>query len=228
MKKENLDTKEKMSEKELAKRYTLFIISLFFSALGVAITKKGELGVSPISSVANVLSLKFTAFSLGNWLIIWNCILIAGQVLLLRTKFRFIQLLQLPLSILFGYFTDFGMYLVSFFPVDSYLERFSMIIIGTIVLGFGIALSVIANVVMNSGEAFVKAVSDTIHKEFGNVKIVFDIGCVVIAVVLSMVCFQHTIVGTREGTLIAAFCTGFVVKFFCKKFTMPLNRVLQH
>ncbi len=228
MKKENLDTKEKMSEKELAKRYTLFIISLFFSALGVAITKKGELGVSPISSVANVLSLKFTAFSLGNWLIIWNCILIAGQVQLLRTKFRFIQLLQLPLSILFGYFTDFGMYLVSFFPVDSYLERFSMIIIGTIVLGFGIALSVIANVVMNSGEAFVKAVSDTIHKEFGNVKIVFDIGCVVIAVVLSMVCFQHTIVGTREGTLIAAFCTGFVVKFFCKKFTMPLNRVLQH
>lgn len=228
MKKENLDTKEKMSEKELAKRYTLFIISLFFSALGVAITKKGELGVSPISSVANVLSLKFTAFSLGNWLIIWNCILIAGQVLLLRTKFRFIQLLQLPLSVLFGYFTDFGMYLVSFFPVDSYLERFSMIIIGTIVLGFGIALSVIANVVMNSGEAFVKAVSDTIHKEFGNVKIVFDISCVVIAVVLSMVCFQHTIVGTREGTLIAAFCTGFVVKFFCKKFTMPLNRVLQH
>lgn len=228
MKKENIETKEKMAEKELAKRYTLFIISLFFSALGVAITKKGELGVSPISSVANVLSLKFTAFSLGNWLIIWNCILIAGQVLLLRTKFRFIQLLQLPLSILFGYFTDFGMYLVSFFPVDSYLERFSMIIMGTIVLGFGIALSVIANVVMNSGEAFVKAVSDTIHKEFGNVKIAFDISCVVIAVVLSLVCFQHTIVGTREGTLIAAFCTGFVVKFFCKKFTMPLNRLLQH
>lgn len=228
MKKENIETKEKMSEKELAKRYTLFIISLFFSALGVAITKKGELGVSPISSVANVLSLKFTAFSLGNWLIIWNCILIAGQVLLLRTKFRFIQLLQLPLSILFGYFTDFGMYLVSFFSVDSYMERFSMIIMGTIVLGFGIALSVIANVVMNSGEAFVKAVSDTIHKEFGNVKIVFDISCVVIAVVLSLVCFQHTIVGTREGTLIAAFCTGFVVKFFCKKFTMPLNRLLQH
>lgn len=33
--------------KELAKRYALFIISLSISALGVAITKKGELGVSP-------------------------------------------------------------------------------------------------------------------------------------------------------------------------------------
>ena len=46
----------KMSKKETAKRYVLFIISLFFSALGVAFTKHGELGVSPISSVANVMS----------------------------------------------------------------------------------------------------------------------------------------------------------------------------
>ena len=39
-----------MSKKEKVKRYVLFIISLFFSALGVAITKHGALGVSPISS----------------------------------------------------------------------------------------------------------------------------------------------------------------------------------
>ena len=37
-----------MSKKETIKRYTLFIISLFFSALGVAVTKHGALGVSPI------------------------------------------------------------------------------------------------------------------------------------------------------------------------------------
>lgn len=33
-----------MTKSELIKRYTLFIISLFFSALGVAFTKHGELG----------------------------------------------------------------------------------------------------------------------------------------------------------------------------------------
>ena len=38
----------KMSKKELIRRYSLFVLSLFISALGVAITKKGELGVSPI------------------------------------------------------------------------------------------------------------------------------------------------------------------------------------
>ena len=93
-----------MSRKELIKRYILFIISLFFAALGVAFTKTGELGVSPISSVANVLSLRFTQISIGNWLIITNCILILGQILLLKKDFKPIQFLQIPLSFLFGYF----------------------------------------------------------------------------------------------------------------------------
>ena len=97
-----------MSKKETEKRYVLFVISLFISALGVAFTKHGELGVSPISSVANVMSIKLDFFSLGIWLIIWNCVLILGQILILRKKFKPIQLLQIPLSFLFGYFTDFG------------------------------------------------------------------------------------------------------------------------
>ena len=73
-----------MSKTEIAKRYILFVVGLFFAAIGVAFTKHGELGVSPISSVANVLSCKFSAFSLGTWLIIWNCILIVGQIVVLR------------------------------------------------------------------------------------------------------------------------------------------------
>ena len=112
-----------MSKKETIKRYTLFIISLFFSALGVAVTKHGALGVSPISSVANVFSIKFTNISLGMWLILWNCILIAGQIMILQKDFKIIQLLQIPLSFLFGYFTDFGMWCVSFITVNSYLAQ---------------------------------------------------------------------------------------------------------
>lgn len=212
--------------KELAKRYALFIISLFISALGVAITKKGELGVSPISSVANVMSLKFTALSLGNWLIIWNSVLILGQIVILRKRFQWIQLIQLPLSFLFGWFTDFGMWIFSFLRPDNYLEQLALVLCGTVVLAFGISLSVIANVVMNSGEAFVKAVSDTVHKEFGSVKVVFDISCVIVAVVLSLIFFDFHVMGTREGTIIAAVLTGFVVKFWNKLVRKPLEKLL--
>ena len=215
-----------MRKQELFKRYLLFIISLFFSALGVAVTKHGELGVSPISSVANVMSYQFPALSLGTWLIVWNCVLILGQILLLRRNFQLIQLLQIPLSFLFGYFTDFGMWCVSAIPVHTYAARIVMILAGVTILGFGVSLSVIANVIMNSGEAFVKAVADITGGNFGNIKVGFDVSCVLLALVLSLLFFDFTIVGTREGTVISALCTGLVVKFFQKHLQQPVSAVL--
>lgn len=222
----NATAVQKKPAKEIAKRYVLFVISLLIMAIGVAVTKKGEMGVSPPSSVPNILSMKYTVLSLGNWLIIWNCILILGQIVLLRRKFQLIQLLQIPLSFLFGYFTDFAMWLVSFFQVNSYAMRLVMVLLGTVIIGLGVTCSVLANVIMNSGEAFVKAVSDTAHIEFGTMKIVFDITCVVLAVILSLVLFSGSIVGTREGTVIAALCTGWVVKFFKPRLDHPLEKIL--
>ncbi len=214
-----------MSKKE---RYTLFIISLYFAAFGVAITKHGELGVSPISSVPNVLSSRIDSLSLGAWLIIWNCILIVGQVVILKKEFQLIQLLQIPLSFLFGIFTDFGVWCMSYVSNDYYAVRILLVLLGIITLGFGVALSVIANVIMNSGEAFVKAISDKSGMLFGNVKIGFDVGCVMLALVASWIFFDGKIIGTREGTILTALLTGVVVNFFVKRISEPVNNILSN
>lgn len=139
-----------------------------------------------------------------------------AQVIILRRNFKIYQLFHVPLSFLFGRFTDFGMWIASFIPVPNYIVKLVMLLLGIVVLSFGISLSVIANVIMNSGEALVKAISDTIHKVFGYVKVAFDVSCVIMAVVLSIIFFQGKIVGTREGTIISALLTGLVVKFIKK------------
>ncbi len=215
-----------MRKNELIKRYILFIISLFFSGLGVALTKHGELGVSPISSVANIMSYKFPALSMGSWLIVWNCILIVGQIVILRKKFQPIQLLQVPLSFVFGWFTDLGLWIVSPIPTDIYIVRLVCVFLGIAILGFGISLSVIANVIMNAGEAFVKSISDTIKKDFGNVKIAFDVFCVAFSIVLSLIFFNLRIVGAREGTIISAFMTGIFVKIFVRLIHKPISAII--
>lgn len=215
-----------MCKKEIFKRYLLFIVSLFISGLGVAFAKHGELGVTPISSVANVMSYEFKFLTLGNWLIIWNFLLILGQVLILRKKFQTIQLLQIPISFLFGWFTDIGVAIIEKIPVGSYFMKLAMVIIGMIVLAFGISLSVTANVIMNSGEAFVKAISDVSKKDFGNIKIIFDVLCVALAVVLSLIFFDFRIIGTREGTIVSAIFTGAIVKFFNKYTQKNINKIL--
>lgn len=215
-----------MSVKEIIKRYCLFVLCLFFMGLGVALTKHGELGVSPISSVANVLSCRFAVLSFGNWLIITNCILVLGQILLLRKKFRIYQLLQIPLSVLFGYFTDFGMFIARGIPNDKYAVQLLLVVCGIVVLGFGISLGVIADVILNSGEAFVNALAVVTKKEFGSMKVLFDICWVLLSVVLSLILFSGRLVGAREGTLISALGVGFVVKFCCRLLQKPLTSYL--
>ena len=152
--------------------------------------------------------------------------LIVGQIVLLRRKFELIQLLQVPLSVLFGGFTDVGMKIVEGIPVDNCFSMLVMVFAGIIILAFGISLAVSANVIMNSGEAFVKAVADTIHKDFGSVKIAFDISCVINAVVLSLLFFDFTVVGVREGTMLSAVLTGAFVRFFTSKVREPVDRLL--
>ena len=214
-----------MNLKEYVKRYILFTVGLFFIALGIAYTKTAELGVSPVSAIANVLSLRFTSVSIGKWLILNNLVLLAGQLIILRKSFKPIQLLQLPLSLLFGLFTDLGMNIAALIPISSYFSRLSYVFAGVIFLAFGITLSVIANVIMNSAEAFVKALADTFKQNFGNVKVAFDITYVIVSIILSLVLFGR-IEGTREGTVIAAVVTGFIVKFFKNILARPLDYFL--
>lgn len=217
----------RLDKKELIKRYIVFIIGLFFAGIGVAFTKRSDLGVSPISSVANVMSIKFPVMSMGSWLIIWNCVLILAQIIILRRDFKLYQLLQIPLSFLFGLFTDFGMWCVSFIPVSNYAVQLILLFIGIIILAFGISLSVIANVIMNSGEALVKAISDKTHFEFGYVKVGFDVFCVISSVILSVMFFGGRIMGTREGTIISAVCTGIVIKFITKYIRGSVEKIIK-
>ena len=216
-----------MSKIEFTKRLLIFTIGFFFSALGIAFSKHADLGVSTVSSVANVLSLKFDFISFGMWSAIMNIAFVLGQIIILKKNFKPFQLMQIPMSFLFGIFTDIGMYIVSFIPTPNYAVRMLLTIAGILILAFGIALAVIADVLYNSGEGLVKAVSDVSGKDFGIVKVGFDIACVLTAAILSIFFFNFKILGIREGTLMAAVFTGFIVNFFTKFLTKPITKLFK-
>ena len=194
----------------------MIIIGSFFMGLGIALTKCAELGVSTISSVPNVVSIRFTFLTMGTWSAIWNIVMIAAQIAILGKKFHPLQFLQIPVSIVFGWFTDFGVWLFTNIPKDLYIVKLLMSTSGIIVLAFGISIMVIANKVMNPGEAIVKVIADKLKRDFGNTKIMFDVFCVVLALVLSLLFFNFRIVGIGEGTILAVIGTGISVKFFTK------------
>ena len=194
------------------KRYIVFLIGLFINSLGVSIITKAELGTSPISSIPYVLSLKFP-FSLGEFTIAFSILLIILQIMILRKNFKIEDLLQIPISIIFGYFIDFTMILLSSFNPELYIQKFIFLLFGCLVLGFGVYLELVANVAMLPGESFVRAVTSTLKTNFGSTKVAFDVSMSIIALILSFIFFKY-VNGVREGTIVAAVLVGFIARIF--------------
>ena len=204
------------------KRYVIFLIGLFVNSLGVSLITKASLGTSPISSIPYVLSLSFP-FTLGNFTIFFSIFLILLQLLILRKNFKLEHVLQIPVSIVFGYFIDLTMLLFAWVNPQIYIMKIIYLLIGCLILGFGVYMEVLADVVMLPGESFVRAIVLTWKTNFGTTKICFDVSMSVIAAIFSFV-FTGRLNGVREGTIIAALLVGFIARVLGKKlaFVKPM------
>ena len=200
---------------EKLKRYLIFLVGLFVNSLGVSLITKANLGTSPISSIPYVLSLNFP-FTLGNFTIFFSIFLIVLQLLILRKNFKLEHILQIPVSIIFGYFIDLTMILFFWLNPEAYIMKIVYLLIGCLILGVGVYMEVLADVVMLPGESFVRAIVLTWKTNFGTTKICFDVSMLVIAAVLSFV-FAGRLAGVREGTVIAALLVGFIARLIAKK-----------
>lgn len=208
-----------MKMKDVIKRYLVFIVGLYFLAAGIVLIVRSALGTTPISSINYVISLN-TPLSLGTCTFIINMILILGQFWLIRknkSRQDTIEiLLQMPFSFIFSAFIDFNMAMTSDLHPTNYGMSIMLLLSGCLVQSIGVVLELKPKVAMMSAEAFVKYASRHYNKEFGKFKVYFDVTLVTLAVILSLILTQG-IQGVREGSLIAACITGYVVSFLNQK-----------
>ena len=200
---------------ELIKRYIFLLVGLFVNGLGVSFITKAGLGTSPITSIPYTLSLGFTP-TVGMFTLVFNIFLVILQVILLRRNFQLQNLLQLPIIALFSFFIDLTMSLLGFMQPETYAMKVVSLIVGCLILGFG--------VFMVPGEATVRAVSDVFSTDFGKTKIAFDSSMTIIAAILSFIMFKH-LDGVREGTIVAAILVGFIARLF-KKYIGGIEKIL--
>lgn len=200
---------------EKVKRYLVFLLGLFVSSIGVVLVTKGNLGTSCISSVPYVLSLIFP-MSMGVFTILFSLLLIAAQLVILGKDFKLEHVMQIPVSILFGWFIDLVMPVFSFIDPQTYPQKLLVVLIGCVVVGISIYLEVLADVVMLPGESFVRSVVKRWNTEFGATKIAFDVSISLLAAVISLIC-TGKLLGVREGTLIASVLVGYIARWMKKK-----------
>jgi uncharacterized membrane protein YczE/cytidylate kinase len=207
--------KENIININFLKRVLVFIIGLFIMALGVSLSVKADIGVSPISCVPYIYSLKFS-LTIGELTIILNSLFILIQIIILRKKYNIFQLVQLPAVILFGYCIDIAMALSKNLQPSNYIEQLFLCLLACVILAFGIFLVVKTRLTYLPLEGLVIVISQTFKKEFGKIKISMDSLMVIIGLISSYV-FLSQLEGIREGSIIAALLIGTLIKFYSIK-----------
>ena len=213
------------------KRLLLYVGGLFFIAMGIAFSARSGLGVAPVGSPANVLyeigksrGLSESVFNLGNWTFAVYGVYILAQVVLLRRRFQPIQLLQLVVSYLFGFLVNLTRSMLSGLPAPTgYAMQMFYLLVSIPLVALGVMLYLIPDLLPTPGEGTALAIADTFHTDVGAGKTIFDCTVVSAAVILSLLWF-HGLVGVREGTVISALLTGFLVRWFQKLLKKPLLR----
>ena len=204
--------------KQVIFNYLIFIVGLFIASLGVAFSTKAGLGTSPVSSVPYSVSLVSTLFTFGGWLNLFSVIQITIQVLLLRSKCNPIEIIvQTILAFIYGYLTNFSCYLLRGITVTGYFSQFTFMIIGCIVVAFGIWIQLKGGVAMLPGEAMNRAISAVTGKRYENIKIFFDIFYILISAIICLI-FIGKLESVGEGSIIVAILVGSFRKLYNKTF----------
>ena len=196
----------------MLKRICMFVVGLFIMSVGVAFSIISTLGTTPVSSISYALTL-ITNINIGITTFVFNAALILIQFLILRSRFQKKRLLQLINCVLFGYFTDLSLYLVSFLPFEHTIPYYVLYLaISIFLIALGIFIYMPANIAPLPGEGCVEAIAIVTGWRFSTIKIGFDATVVSIALIMCGLWYTNVFGAVYIGTVISAFMIGFTLR----------------
>ena len=146
-------------------------------------------------------------------LICVHVLLVLMQIALLRSKYKPIQLLQVVMALILGSMLDVCLSYTSLLPTPGYAGAIGYTLLGCFISAFGIFTYVKADMIPLSAEGFCLALSSTFNWRFSRVKVAVDWTLLLTAVLCSLI-FLGEIAGVREGSVICAVCTGYIIGWF--------------
>ena len=193
------------------KRIIKYVVGLFIMNIGIAFSIKSNLGSTPVVAVPYTISI-ISGIDVGICNMAFLCFVVLIELLLLRKAFHPKHFLQVFVGILFGAFTYISMILLSVIPpIDNLIIQIIFLILGIVILAFGLFLYVPTNVVPVPIDGLTQAVSIYANQSFAKIKVMTDITMIIISLSLSLI-FHVSDITVGIGTIIAALSVGTTVK----------------
>lgn len=198
------------------KDYVLLLISIFIIGFAITLITMTGLGATAVTSLAFVIS-QLSGVSFGTLTGLFNVLWVVLQIAIKRKAFPKIQLLQFVVAIILGVAVDVATVLLSGLVLHTYFQQIAVLILGSIIMGFGVSLQLKAATIYNPAEGIVAVLADTTRRPFGFVKTMFDGTLVLLAVLLGLFAAGE-VIGVREGTIISALLIGPITGVFQQLF----------
>lgn len=202
------------------RRWLFYLIGQIILAIGLTLSTKVNLGVSPILSIAYCASV-ISGRTIGDTSLVVYIICIILELIMharqdmpqeQKKKIFILDLLQLPLSLIFTRVMN----LFARFILDlsgSLALRIPLLILAIICVGVGASMTLDMRLIANPADGIVQVISDVSGLKLGLTKNIVDISCVILTATGSLI-LSHRIIGIHVGTLLAMFGTGRVIAVF--------------
>lgn len=204
------------------KRYLLIVLGFMITGCGCALTMKANVGVGAWDALAKT-TYDMTGLAVGTAGIIFNSCCVVGQIVILKKKFKPIQILQVPLSILLGIVVNFVLYHLLVFPFDSFIGGCIMYFIASTICAFGVSIVMLLDEVTFALEGFCMALTNILPMKFSSIRQAVDIICIIFLVILKFALQLPWSIGA--GTIIGMFTFGPTLGIFMKIFKRVLKKL---
>lgn len=208
------------------RRVLVYCLGFFLIAIGISISAKSTLGVSPVNSVPYTVSL-LTGAEQGMCTTAFFLVLILVQFLISPKDFTPVSFLQIICSFVFGWFVTLANVCTTALPVpESYPVKLVYIVISLFFVAVGVFLYVNSDLLPLPAEGVMLTLSRKTKIPFHLCKIGFDCTVVVTAAVISLI-VKGELLGVREGTVLAAVFVGMIIKPVSKRFLKKLKGFIE-
>ncbi len=183
-------------------------LAVVINSLGVVLMLHSGAGISAISSVPFAFSEVLPRLSLGTWTYLFQGLLVL-TLMVLRKKFVPSYLFSFVVGFIFGKLLDLHELWVYQLPTNLPLRLFYFVI-SYLLICFGIALSNRCKLPIIPTDLFPREMADITGAAYSKIKIIFDLSCLAVTVVLTLVFLGH-LDGLGIGTILAACTMGKVI-----------------
>lgn len=180
-------------------------VGVLFSALGTALMRHGDFGLSSFYAVSLALYHASGILTMGTWNTIFQIILMLILVFALR-RVRWGYLASFLVVIVSSALIDQFSVLTAKLPEEVWVRVFCYLV-GLLILSAGISLLATCKLPVMPLNLFVREMAEAVKWPFGRFKLCFDVACLTFSAVVGLL-FTGSTPGVGWGTVCSVFAVG--------------------